>query len=296
MMKAVFEPSNLFISEIEWQNQESRDKFLEHLLDNLKNISDYEITKIYWTDELEEILWEHPQLPPWRQDRDWKIQIVPIIYKLFNSVKENLPNHKQLTSCTVQPGFNSQDPSDLILNYFLELIHILIDRNENIYLCLGIKTNKQEYIFSCKCHDFKVHPTIIENPIQWLNYIDIINTYWPSSVNEIDKLHESLKILFKIHNSQPIQEYEFSPQFVKDIIKATNHREKILQSIVKRLLLTKQQAAKDMNLQDEYLKPKKEYRFRVTPRPASTRIHYKYAKNKILFLKYYDEGEHDEGL
>jgi len=49
-------------------------------------------------------------------------------------------------------------------------------------------------------------------------------------------------------------------------------------------------------LNDEYLKQKKQYRFRVTQRPFSTRIQYEFINGFIRILNYYDEGEHDEGL
>ena len=55
-MKAVFEPEILFISESDWQDSEKRDTFLNHLLDNLENINNYQITRVYWTDDLEGLL------------------------------------------------------------------------------------------------------------------------------------------------------------------------------------------------------------------------------------------------
>jgi len=47
-----------------------------------------------------------------------------------------------------------------------------------------------------------------------------------------------------------------------------------------------QDASIDPTLQDEEIKQRKERRFRVTPRPSSTRIHYSYDKKKMkLYLK-----------
>lgn len=176
-MKAVFEPEILFISESDWQDPEKRDVFLNHLLETLENINNYKITKVYWTDDLEELLWEHPQLPPWRRDRDWNLQIVPIIYRAFNIAREFIQSDESLSSCLMQPVLNCSCFEGLALSSFLELMHIV-----------------------------------------------------------------------------------------------------------------------DSHLQDEYLKQKKEYRFRITQRPSSTRIHYKYVDKKMKFLRYYDEGEHDDGL
>ncbi|MEG3890986.1 hypothetical protein QT973_11115 [Microcoleus sp. Z1_A1] len=295
-MKAVFEPEILFISESDWQDSEKRDTFLKHLLDNLENINNYQITRVYWTDDLEELLWDHPQLPPWRQDRDWKLQIVPIIYKAFNTARKFIQSPENLSSCLMQPVLNCSCFEGLALCSFLELMHIVIEREENVYLCLGVNRIREEFTFLCDCHSFQVNPVVIAKPIEWLDHIDLTESYWPSNIDEEGKFNTALEIAFKKLDKQPIYEYEFSKSFLKDIIKVQNHRTSIIEWTAKRLTLTKQEAARDPHLQDEYLKQKKEYRFRITQRPSSTRIHYKYVNNKIKFLRYYDEGEHDDGL
>ena len=295
-MKAVFEPEILFISESDWQDSEKRDTFLKHLLDNLESINNYQITRVYWTEDLEELLWDHPQLPPWRQDRDWKLQIVPIIYKAFSTVTEFIQSQENLSSCLMQPVLNCSCFEGLALCAFLELMHIVIEREENVYLCLGVKRIREEFTFLCECHSFQVNPVVIAKPIEWLDQIDLTESYWPSNIDEEGKFNTALEIAFKKLDKQPIYEYEFSKSFLKNIIKVQNHRTSIIEWTAKRLTLTKQEAAKNSYLQDEWLTKKKEYRFRITQQPSSTRIHYKYVNNKMKFLRYYDEGEHDDGL
>ena len=295
-MKAVFEPEILFISESDWQDSEKRDAFLKHLLENLENINNYKITRIYWTDDLEELLWEHPQLPPWRQDRDWKLQIVPIIYRAFNIAREFIQSDESLSSCLMQPVLNCSCFEGLALSSFLELMHIVIEREENVYLCLGVNRLREEFTFFCDCHSFQVNPVVIANPIEWLDHIGLTESYWPSNIDEGDKFNAALEIAFKKLDKQPLYEYEFSKSFLKDIVQVQNHRTSIIEWTAKRLTLTKQEAARDSYLKDEYVAQKKEYRFRITQRPSSTRIHYKYVNKKMKFLRYYDEGEHDDGL
>lgn len=295
-MRTVFDPGNLFISESDWHNAEQRDIFLQHLLDNLDYINDYQITKIYWTDELEKLLWDSPQLPPWRLNRDWNLPIVQVIYRAFNKAKEYIHNSKNLTSCLVEPPLDCSKLGDLTLLAFLELMHIVIDKNENIYLCLSNSRIKENYLFSCDCHSFQITPLVITKPTEWLNHVNLASDYWPESLDEIEKLHTALKIMFKKLNRKPIYEYEFSNAFIKDIVKTQNYREYIIEYAAKRLTLNKQEAARDSYLQDEYLAQSKEYRFRITQRPSSTRIHYKYVNKKFRFLRYYGEGEHDDGL
>ncbi len=295
-MKTVFEPGNLFISVQDWEDSEKRDIFLQHLLDNLEHINDYRITKVYWTDELEKLLWDSPQSPPWRLDRDWNLPIVQVIYRAFGKVKEYVQNSKNLTSCLVEPVIDCSQLGDLTLLAFLELMHIVIDRNENVYLCLGSSRLVENYLFSCNCHSFQIIPSIIAKPREWLQRIDIASNYWPNNLDEIEKFNAALNIVFKKLNRNPIYEYEFSKTFLKDIIKTQVYREYIIEYTARRLTLTKQEAARDSYLQDEYLAQRKEYRFRITQRPSSTRIHYKYVNKKLIFLRYYGEGEHDDGL
>jgi hypothetical protein len=196
----------------------------------------------------------------------------------------------------MQPVLNCSCFEGLALCAFLELMHIVIEREENVYLCLGVNRIREEFTFFCDCHSFQVNPVVIAKPIEWLDHIDLTGSYWPSNIDEEGKFNTALEIAFKKLDKQPIYEYEFSKSFLKDIIKVQNHRTSIIEWTAKRLTLTKQEAAKDSYLQDEYLKQKKEYRFRITQRPSSTRIQYKYVNKKIKFLSYYDEGEHDDGL
>ncbi|MGL5060865.1 MAG: hypothetical protein ACRC62_12885 [Microcoleus sp.] len=295
-MKTVFDPEILFISESDWQDPEKRDTFLQHLLDNLDNINNYNITKVYWTDDLEQLLWDHPQLPPWRQDRDWKLQIVPVIYKALNAAKEYIQNPQNLSSCSMQPVLNCSCFEGLALCCFLELMHVAIEREENVYLCLGFNRKKEEFTFFCDCHSFQINPVAIFKPFEWLDRINLIESYWPNNVDEGEKFNTALEIAFKQLDKRSLYEYEFSRSFLKDLMTVQNHRTSIIEWTAKRLTLTKQQAAKDSYLKDEYLANKKEYRFRITQRPFSTRVHYKYVNKKIRFLNYYDEGEHDDGL
>lgn len=297
-MKTVLDPSVLLISESDWYDDEKKDIFLQHLLENLENIHNYKISQIYWTDDLEKLLWDAPQLPPWRLDRDWNLPIVQIIYRYFNNVKMSIENSKNLNACVVEPNLDCSQLGDLTGLAFLELMHILIDKNENIYLCLGAIRNTENYFFFCNCHTFQVYPLVISQANEWLNYINLGLHYWPQSSDqeEVKKFQIALEIMLKKMDKKALYEYEFDKAFIRDIVSTQNHREDLIKYIAKRLTLTRQEATKDSYLQDEYLAQKKEFRFRITQRPTSTRVHYKYIGKKVRFIRYYGEGEHDDGL
>ncbi len=162
IMNTILDPTILFISETDWYVEENRDDFLDHLRDNLKNIDEYSLTKIYWNDDLEYYLWASPQIPPWRTGRDWKIPLVPIIYALLNKNKILLDFSDDWSPCSVSPDINKCHIEN-INDCFLKLLHEIINREEDIFLCVGIKnklSNNNKYSFSCNCHLNRLVPEL----------------------------------------------------------------------------------------------------------------------------------------
>ena len=153
-MNTVLDPAILFISETDWYDEKHRDEFLDHLLHNLKKIDEYTITGIYWNDDFESNLWDSPQKPPWRKQSDWNNHLVPIIYNLFTKSKIELNFVNNLSSCDVSPCMNKCH-YDNVNDCFLKLMHEIINRKEDIFLCLSIKnklSNNNKYSFTCTCH------------------------------------------------------------------------------------------------------------------------------------------------
>jgi uncharacterized protein YeaO (DUF488 family) len=300
MRNAVFDPAIFFISQTDWFDAHKRDRFLKHLYDNLTNIDQYSVAQIVWNDELESCLWAHPRIPPWRQDRDWNIRLVPIIYRIFQRHRTTVNCGSSQIACTVAPLMNCVNAD--ALTCFLKLMHKVGTSIPDILLCLGLEnilSTNSSYAFSCTCCFQNLIPKLINSSIDWLHYIDLEEEYWPNDISDSDKFAEALKIVrIRAFNSSPfLYEFEFSPRFVNELIATQSNKMEILHQIVKRLILTSQQASRDESLQDEYLRKKGEYRFRVTPRPSSARIHYKYdTSGAIIFSCYYGAGHHDDGL
>jgi hypothetical protein len=294
-MNTVFDPANLFITALEWQNSAKRDVFIQHLLDNLSHIIDYEITRIYWTDALEELLWAAPQLPPWRQNREWNLPLTQILYRKLSVATEHIVIPDNFIPCLAQPELDCSEMGNSTSLAFLELMHFLITKNEKVYLTLGANRSRANYLFSCSCHSCKISPCIIEKPIEWLHCISA-EAYWPRTIDETDKLELLLEVALKLLGNTAKYEYQFSNAFLKDLIKTQAHHKRIVDSVAKRLTLTRIEASKDPHLQDEFLTQMSQYRFRVTQRPSSTRIHYVHVKDGLRFLRFYGEGEHDDGL
>jgi hypothetical protein len=144
-----------------------------------------------------------------------------------------------------------------------------------------------------------IAPIPINRPEDWLNHVQIEVTYWPEGREHASRFANAVKLV--IQRDYPgrasLYDYSFSDRFLEDVAAETKYRVEILAKIAKRLVLSAAAARADPQLQDEFLTGKNEHRFRVTPRPSATRIHYALDKGgRITFLRFYGEGQHDTGL
>ncbi len=299
MKSAVLDPSIFHITETDWLNTDKRNAFLNHLFESLTAIDQYRIAEILWSKELEICLWSTPQTPPWRKDKDWSNALLPPIYLLLQRNKKDIDLGGGQSPCSVQP--HMEFVHQYAGNCFLTLMHSFIKSQEQIFLCLGlpnIRPTNRRYLFSCTCCSLPLSPNLVCSPTDWFNYIDIASEYWPSSETESDKLLSALNMVrLKEFDAKPfLYEFQFSPDFISGLSGTHSDKSRILRQIVKRLILTRQDAARDPTLKDEYLEEQKVSRFRVTPRPTSIRIHYQYETGHIYFLSFYDVGQHDESL
>lgn len=298
-MNAVFEPSLLFIADEDWWDEEKRDAFLEHLLDHLQLIDEYDICQIWWTDELTTILFEAPFMHPWIQsDVNFDKEIIPAIYRIFHTRTEICNEFP--TACEVSPSLIADYANAAALPAFLKLVHTLIDFEENFYCCLGLRNQLkigEMYSFSCDCHQKLLTPKILNTAEDWLKFLDPVAQFFPTSIEDFDtNFPKALDLVLKQNfpGKAYIFDFEFSRTFKKSIIYRTTFRQEILEAVVKKLISTTDESRLD--LKDEFIDKKKEWRFRVTQRPHSTRIQYTIEGKTINFLQYYGEGEHDDGL
>ena len=298
-MDAVIDPSILFISDDDWYDTEKQDEFLDLLLCTLENIDKYNICNIYWTDPLQADLCGEPHKHPWYAS-DVRNPLVSIISQKFYSRLEVIDEHE--TPTKLIPELKDTSPNSLTNERFLKMVHFLTYLEMPFLFAIGKKnilSNDENYITDCNCCTAYSPPTI-KNSDEWLQFVDT-EDFYPTSITDFEK---DIKIAFDMiikrdfNDKEILYEYGFSPTFKRDLLGVTNHKKNILERLTKKLVLTYQEATSDSQLRDEYIKQNKEFRFRVTGRPYSTRIHYNFniSNNTIEFLKYYDEGEHDDGL
>ena len=300
-MNAVFEPSLLFISDTDWYDEEKRDAFLEHLDSHLTAVDSYDMCQIVWTEEFDLLMYETPQMNPWRQEYWAVMQIIPNIYKKLSS-RTNYDFYCHDTPCLVEPLFQNTIIEHDAHEAFLKLIHTLIEFEENFYLCVGVQNvlNLPDfYRFYRNSDEKQLLPTLINHGKDWLPHIDIVEKFFPRSVEEFeDKFEKGLAVIKQklFPEKEFLFDFEFTKNFKKSIVDRTKHQEAIFIAVVRKLTLPSIEAA-NSDLHDEFLDKKKEWRIRVTQHPSSTRIQYVVKKDKtIQFLCFYGEGEHDDGL
>lgn len=295
-MNAVFEPSLLFISQEDWLDEDRKLDFLELLLCHLDNIDKYDICKILWTEKLQVSLFEQPDKHPWL-GADTKELLVPIIYKKFFFRQEIISSHatiSQMTPSLLESFFDNQ-----VFDNFLKLVHTLVDDKTSFYFCRGLNGElaAADCFFECECGNTLKPPHLITCN-DWFQYIKPVD-FFPTSIGDFEgKLEKAVDIIRKrdFDDNPILYEYKFTEKFKKSLIKTRTFQEEILTAITKKLTLTAEQARNDSHLQDEYVTKRKVYRIRVTQRPHSTRIHYKIEDEEIIFLDYFDEGQHNKGL
>jgi hypothetical protein len=298
MNNAIFEPSLVLIADKNWNDETYRKSFLSLLLSHLELIDKYDLTKIYWTDALNAILFESPNEHPWYQS-DLRNPLVLTIYQKFYQLIELIPEFE--TVCNVTPDF--------VINYqkveahdeFLKMVHTLIDFEESTFICVGLENQLERpnvYTFSCDCHADYV-PTLLNQPKDWLQHVDIVEKFYPKTIDDFEDKMSLAFDFIKLRDYDDVDlqfDFEFTRTFKRSILNERIHCKAILEKMIKKLVSTVAEARQDAQLQDEYISTTKEYRFRVTGRPSSTRIHYTFEDDVITFLRFYGEGEHDEGL
>lgn len=294
------EPTSLFISDDEWQDDETRDNFLESLLDILNIIDGLALHKILWTEGLENLFWTSPQLNPWREYGNYKLSIIPILYNKFNSNYEFVS--ASITEATLEPELYCPETLEEVKAEFLKLSDSLVTNEMKFHLILGNHNTKVDSLLVISSDGKTFNPSLVKGKCDYCKCIDYDKFFWPTSfsVEEIKKFRIGIEIarLAEFPKTNFRYAFEFRKSFIKDIIDiAEDKRKNVLLKLAKRLCSNAKEASEDPTLQDEYIGKVKEFRFRVTPRPSSTRIHYIFSGNATIeFLRYYGFGEHDDGL
>jgi len=307
MKKVIFDPDFFIISEQELYDDDKRDKFIIHLEDGLKAVANYDFISVYWNDEFDNFLFSGPYLLD-NKNQYWFNYVIPklcVLHGRYLPPKNitSIEPKENLGGCINSPPLN-YGYSEEIYDFFLTLLHTLIDRQEDVFLCLGLANanSKKEMLSTCSCHDYTLKTTLIHTHNDWLFHINIEDVYWPLSHSEKEMVKFELALhLFakkELNNYGKegfLYSYEFKKRFFKAVLKESTQRRELLFGISKRLLLNQKEASSDTGLKDEPVRGKPgTRRFRIT---IENRVQYSYGSDgSICFLDYFSKGEHDDGL
>lgn len=298
-MNALFSPSLLFLSPEAWNDEARRDQFLAHLLDHLDWIDKLGVSTIYWSDTMEALLWTDPQLPPWRRDRDWQLNIVPVLSTRFSRRQSIVAVDGGPAPFRILPIQAIDGVRGDILSAFLALAHVVSIADIRWCICLGASeaATVRFLEFQCDCHQ-PVRPRLVRSGSDWLSYIDFLNLFWPSGDQESAERFRLLVecALVKKHLAGQVRvDFRLTDSFLVSISRERRLRQDIVDSLCARIAATQNEAVHNKGLQDEEIDPRSHTRrFRVT---RAARIHYRYSgAAEILLIEYYGQGQHDIGL
>lgn len=125
----------------------------------------------------------------------------------------------------------------------------------------------------------------------------LIPVLWPKNRSEANQIRQMIEIAADREKIK--YQFTFSQKFIKGLVKVTDFRRRreILLKMIERLETSEAEAVMNQ-LHDEIIwrSPEKNTRqFRVSHRPASQRILYRYGENgEMIFLKYKIHSQHDE--
>lgn len=297
---AVFDPNFLVISDADWERDESRSCYLEHLTGVLEALDNKRNIHIAWSDECESIIWSQM---PWRKSKHWNNSLVPILYKRLNANIKLLDIDPGGPVCEIVPSMCIDDghlESARLYETYTKILGHLNRECDEIKIALGLKNIALTNI-SFVVNESLLHPEPVLVRSKFCLFDDelLIEEWWPNNSRDSDGLIKSIFVVLQrdYSISEPLNRIRFSRGFLKKLSEVQNERMQILTAMAKRLSMTAADAGTDASLRDKPIQGKNgERRFRVSQRPTSRRIHYIFRNSCIEFLMFYDVGEHDDGL
>jgi hypothetical protein len=288
-MSLVLDPKILVIDEVSWQEAEKKDQFLENLLYSLNFVDNCKDAHLFWCDELEELLWAAPTLPPWRTS-DFRNALIPIIYKKFTTNKRNISID---SSCD---NFNFRPDIENIEKYrdvFKKLCWTLISGDIDFFMVLGIDQNvpdNSKFVLSC---DKSVEKEVYGEKFlyKWLENSEFLDFIWPQNLQEKEEFESIVEICI---SENKLYEFSFENEFIRSIIGLESRFQIALMKAIYQRLNMRGDMAVSSSLREETVNG--EIRVRVTPKPTSTRLHFIIDNGKIIFKKFHGVGHHDDAL
>lgn len=290
----LIDPTLLFTSPEAWHDPDRRDTFIERFLETFRCLEEYRLGTLLISDELEALLYEDSQASPWIKDRDWKNQILPILFRKLQLLKKSVVVTDQ--EATVTPPLPCPARS-VVQSAFMRLVYSVLSRPERVGLALCGDNAPSDVGYTWR----KGLGSPL-TPLRWEiapeRLMRLVNPLklWPSATSGESGLRHlvdaEIRLTFEVRNA--VQSYAFEPTFIEDIVRHRQHHAEIVWALARRLSLSQQEATNSKGLGDEELRGKDGQRRMRCSREH--RIHYRYNSGKLLFQRFFGDGEHDDGL
>jgi hypothetical protein len=202
---------------------------------------------------------------------------------------------EDVSPATCEPDFIST--LERLREIFLRMLHIVLYQENDVYLCLEVGRKSVTYNIGCLCHDRHANVLMSTDPLFLLRSIDVAADLWPRDADDSEDIDNGISILLDrdFGGRSILYKYGFERGFVRRLVAISDFDERIgiLNSMAKRLTMTKADAGRDGGLLDESIHRGAIRRFRVT---KVRRIHYREAGGRLIFMMYYGDSEHDDGI
>lgn len=290
----LIDPALLFTSPEAWHDRERRDTFIERFLETFRCLEDYRLGALLISDELEALLYSDSQISPWIKDRDWKNQILPILFRKLQMLKKSVDVTDQ--EATVTPPLPCH-PRAVVQNAFMRLVHSVLGQPERVglALCGDNAPLNDGYTWRRGLSSPATSLRWEIAPGRLMRLSDPIKL-WPSAKSGEAGLRHlvdaEIRLTFDVESA--VLPYAFESTFIQDVVRHRHHHVEIVWALARRLSLSQQEATNVKGLGDEELRGKDgERRMRCS---RERRIHYRYSGGRLLFQRFFGDGEHDDGL
>lgn len=299
MIEVLFDPNLIFADPIRWKDEVYKDDFIANLLDHLKALENIPGSRLLWSDDLEADLWASPAVPPWRADRDLAIPLIPIVIRRLSRLRHLIYEHRELPIARLIPCLATppSKPDSMLETRRLISYCMLAGGSWNIVLAPSNARAAHHLQIEVDGTTTKLVPVV--STCCWASIPEVRKACWPTqSRNDEGRFRLFIgwltdHLFHDVAGATRHTQYEFSEEFLASLRSHLGRSEVICNAISKRLVLGQMNSVNDSGLRDEAVRTSSERRFRVS---GSCRIHYHYVKGSLVFLRYYGEGEHDDGL
>lgn len=155
----ILDPDFLFINAEDWNDDDKRDLFIEHISEHVSFLEEFNFGNIIISEDIFEKLWTDPSLPPWRHDTIYRNQLIPILSVKLSRIASVIEDIKH-SSCALDPVMVVKY-EDAVYKLFIDFISHIIKIGSENYILLGVNNAHLEgQVLALVCDEEKAETDI----------------------------------------------------------------------------------------------------------------------------------------